>query len=274
MKGKKDVKKAKQGRPPKDLLPAGFGKVPREPVPVPAAELSEQELQHDFQVPSLCPLWPGDEAAAAHDFGVNSPTPFEDPFEFFFPPSVTEFAGDTILWKWPEEVCPMNEIPSRFSKRYNNRASLMHQNTVTVSKLDGPAVELSIDEAEKIMAVVTTYERNESADEFEARKAKELEKQAAQKNKKAKPEEVLPGKIREVKLGNLEMGKPLPNYSRWMSSQLQILKDLKWKDPLTGETLWSKIYPQKDGAPHYNPAGKYWVKLHLFGAPRPMRCSA
>lgn len=67
------------------------------------------------------------------------------------------------------------------------------------------------------MAVVTFYERDETDEEFEERKAHELEKQAAAK-KKGKVEEIHIGKVKEVKLGNIEMGKPLPFISKWMSS--------------------------------------------------------
>jgi hypothetical protein len=35
----------------------------------------------------------------------------------------------------------------------------------------------------------------------------------------------------------------MPSLSVWISSQLQILKDYNWKDPVTGEGIWKRIYP-------------------------------
>jgi len=33
----------------------------------------------------------------------------------------------------------------------------------------------------------------------------------------------------------------------------------------TGKPIWSKVYPQQDGVPVFNPSGKYWVKLYWMG---------
>ena len=259
MKGKKEVKK-KQGKNVKEILPPGIGKQPREPQTVSVVE-APGEVPQSFSVPSLCPPWPGNEAAKTHNFA----TAFEDDFEYVFPNSVYEFANSEIYWKWPEEIIIQNEIQSRFNTRVKRNPSIANitqkigTSNISSSKL--VEQETSIVESEKQIAVVTTKERDETPEEFEIRRQKEIEAQG----KKKKIEEPQPKIVKEVVIGNIEMGKPLPAFCKWMSSQLQILKDRDWKDPNTNQGLWSRIYPQEEGIPVHNPNGKYWAKLHLFG---------
>jgi len=58
---------------------------------------------------------------------------------------------------------------------------------------------------------------------------------------------------------DLSLEDKLPNFSKWMSSIMQIIKDLEMFQ------ISSLIYPQKDGVPVYNPIGRYWVKLFHMG---------
>ena len=44
-----------------------------------------------------------------------------------------------------------------------------------------------------------------------------------------------------------------------------MIKDKKIVDSVTGQSLYHKIYPQQNGIPVYNDAGRYWVKLHYMG---------
>ncbi|CAG9320735.1 unnamed protein product [Blepharisma stoltei] len=273
MKGKKEVKKPKQAKPLKELLPPGFTKQPREPLPLSIPDSRPATHQYEFQIPSLCPNWPGDDAALNHDFELSSVTLYEDDFEYVFPPSIYEFCPrENVIMKWPEDIVGMNEITSRFSKRFNPKKQATSGMggsffSMSISRQQNIS-EIATDEAEKAMVVVSFIERDETPEEFEARKQKEAEKIALMKKKPPKTEELHIGKVKEVKLGNIEMGKQLPHCSKWISSQLQILKDKGWKDPHTSESLWNKIYPQKEGIPIYNPSGRYWVKLMLLGVPR------
>lgn len=59
-----------------------------------------------------------------------------------------------------------------------------------------------------------------------------------------------------------------PEDSKWIASQLQVIKDRKITDIYNGKQIWTKVYPQQDGVPVYNPAGRYWVKLYYMGKER------
>lgn len=65
MKGKKEARKTKAGRPLKDVVPASFGKPPREPLPIVYPDNFNAKRSYDFSPPELCNVWPGDEVARA-----------------------------------------------------------------------------------------------------------------------------------------------------------------------------------------------------------------
>ena len=58
------------------------------------------------------------------------------------------------------------------------------------------------------------------------------------------------------------------SFYSWLSSVFQLIIDLKVPDIETGKSIFSNIYPQKDGIPYYNPKGKYILKLYQHGKPR------
>jgi len=79
----------------------------------------------------------------------------------------------------------------------------------------------------------------------------------------------IPFKIKNILPSNLDMSERYPRFSKWVSSILQIIKDMKIKDASNNfENIFNKIYPQKDNVPVYNKSGRYWVKLFHMGAYR------
>lgn len=90
---------------------------------------------------------------------------------------------------------------------------------------------------------------------------------AADKNKKASVDNnpilisisTQPASSKIINPANLSLEDRLPNFSKWMTSLMQVIKDLEMFQ------IHSLIYPQKDGIPVYNPTGRYWVKLFHMG---------
>jgi hypothetical protein len=68
--------------------------------------------------------------------------------------------------------------------------------------------------------------------------------------------------------GSLEMGFLMPKYTKWLTSQLQFIRDRGVRDVDSGEAVWQRIYPQENGIPCISPTGKYWVKLRFMGKER------
>ena len=69
----------------------------------------------------------------------------------------------------------------------------------------------------------------------------------------------------DVKMSDIYTRRYLPETSKWIGSQLQIIKERNLVDVNTKEAVWKKIYPQENGVPQLTKSGKYWVKLLYMG---------
>ena len=130
----------------------------------------------------------------------------------------------------------------------------------------------------KVVNVITRMETDEERNERIKKQEEELQQQMLNdKNKKGKKHtgknpgaEILQEKI-ELTLpspNNISLKENIPPFSRWLGSIFQIIKDRNLLDVKTGENIWQKIYPQKNGVPIYNKNGHYVVKLYHMGKMR------
>ena len=104
-------------------------------------------------------------------------------------------------------------------------------------------------------------------EEYQHHVQNDKSKKKASKISKNLPSDIVQEKI-EITIpspSNINLKEGIPPYFRWLGSIFQIIKDRNLLDVKTGENIWAKIYPQKNGVPIYNKNGHYIVKLHHMG---------
>lgn len=165
----------------------------------------------------------------------------------------------------------------RGSKRFklDSSTSIPEMNSSITGKAPTKKTTLKqIKQSMKVNYKVIGYqERPETEEEMKRRKDEE-EKLAGKDKKKPPPkkggvEEEEPPQMVSVAIEtNLDMGFLMPTYSKWLTSQLQFIKDRTVRDTKTKEAIWKRIYPQENGIPTKSLNGKYRVKLRFLGEER------
>lgn len=300
-------KKEKEGKknfkpplPSKDLIPPSIKQPPRDPKPLKQPEIHPLDKKADYKPNNFPPEWPGDDQAKTFDFGLESTlNKFTDTSKFVLPPSFLMNSSQITFWRRPKEF-----ISDRFDyeetmteKKLTRRGSLAKSAldlkgkssafkrtpiTVEGNAYSSPEIaedDIHVNSPKKrdVVVQIKVFEiidREETEEEFEKRK-KELEEKKAKDTKKKPPskatdiplEDVL-STVKDIKLSNIDMSNHYPALSKWIGSQLQMIKDRGLLDAFSGKPLHSKIFPQNDGLPVLCKSGRYWVKLYFMGKER------
>jgi len=246
-KGKDSKKNAKQGTPLKEIIPVSIKQPPREPKISKAPEFVPNPQKINEYIPQNTPEdWPGDEVALAFDFGVDAATakPFTDPTKFSLPPSLRPPPNGVLFWRRPKELLKNEAGNQGFSGFSDIGRSLQRKKTLgDLDHLDGRKrgiflnedIDYSSPSAKKEefhVDLFQIYEREETQEEVERRLKEQAELAAKTKKKGGKKEEIIdtPQKVNDVKLSNIDLKNDLPAYSKWIASQLQLIKDRNIRD--------------------------------------------
>ena len=167
-----------------------------------------------------------------------------------------------------EEMRKMNmykELLSILSKEYEYKIV----NTEKIIENE----EMTMDKKDKEEIIKRNKKRKESKKVGQENKKNiisELEKEKSAINiDETEKKFILVPKPSNIYLNNFLKEENLHNsFYSWLSSVYQLIIDLKIPDLETGKSIFSNIYPQKDGIPYYNPNGKYIIKLYQHGKPR------
>lgn len=212
---------------------------------------------------------------------------FSDDYKFFLPPSFHEFERRKIKWLRPKEylyeIMAENDKSLKKGKAGANRKRRTSKRLRSNSKSgitefmnsdkDVGGVGKKKKQKVKVQYKVIGYqERPETEDEI--RRRKEEEEKLGGKDKKKAPakkgiEEEEPIQMVRVAIEtNMDMGFLMPTYAKWITSQIQFIKDRTIRDNITKEPVWKRIYPQENGIPVKSLNGKYRVKVRFMGKER------
>ncbi|KAL4452822.1 hypothetical protein ABPG74_002387 [Tetrahymena malaccensis] len=278
----------------KDILPPSVKNPPREgksvKIPDAAAIQQNQVVANQLNAPLFeeypkIEEWPGDDAAKNFDFNIEGTTNFVDQ-NFSTNKLTPSFVNDNtnlIFWRRPTEFIQIEqEELQTIQNKYNIKRRTSYYQTVVseehhIKKKEefqhSPLKGIHDEPTKLQVKVFEYYEREETQQEFEQRKKEQMEKEEKEKKtkkpaKKVEQVEDKPGLVKDIKLNSIDLSYQYPSDSKWIASQLQLIKDRNIRDCYTNKPLHSKIYPQQDNIPVYNKTGRYWVKLYYLGKER------
>ena len=223
--------------------------------------------------------------------------------QIHLPPSFEYFTKGDAQWLRPEEyireiVYEQEVHKRRMEKKREAKLRKQARKNVILGKVKGDIddkeaqqveteleilrqAQATVNKAElKIVPKILKFEERLET-EAEIAKRKEAAEKAAAADKNAKKKAPPPKggaavmdpadepQIIQVPVeSSLEMGFLMPKYIKWVTSQLQFIRDRTIRDVESSEPIWQRIYPQENGVPVVSPTGKYWVKLRFMGKER------
>lgn len=228
----------------------------------------DQQRQYEYLPYTDYPVWPGNQEVMemfekekveiantlspddakdydsdkSDDQDVPDDKLYKDDFDFFVPPSFNEFERKRIRWLRPDDYLRViaNEKENKTKKLRGSSIKRRRKSSVSHTRLEsGTNVADKLNKKQRKPRTIVNYkiigyqERPETEEEM--KKRKEEEEKIAGKEKKKPPkkgqeEEEEPQMVKVAIETNMDMGFLMPTYSKWLTSQIQFIKDRTIRD--------------------------------------------